>query len=47
MFSHVAVGSNDLQRSQIFYDSLFAVSGIPAATIDAKGRLIYRHGAPI
>ena len=42
MFSHVMVGSNDLDRSQEFYDALF---GKPART-DDKGRLSYgRRGA--
>src|SRR5258708_7582114 len=42
MFSHVMVGSNDIERSQHFYDALF---GKPAQT-DEKGRLSYgRKGA--
>lgn len=42
MFSHVMVGSNDMERSRTFYDALF---GKPAKT-DDKGRLSYgRRGA--
>lgn len=42
MFSHVMVGSNDIERSKHFYDALF---GKPARS-DAKGRLSYgRMGA--
>lgn len=42
MFSHVMVGSNDLERSRKFYDALF---GKPGKT-DDKGRLSYgRRGA--
>ena len=42
MFSHVMIGSNDLERSRKFYDALF---GKPART-DDKGRLSYgRRGA--
>ncbi|MFL6722224.1 MAG: VOC family protein [Sphingomonas sp.] len=42
MFSHVMVGSNDLERSQHFYDALF---GKPART-DPHGRLSYgRRGS--
>ena len=42
MFSHVMLGSNDLDRSRRFYDALF---GKPAKT-DDKGRLSYgRRGA--
>ncbi len=43
MFSHMMVGSNDIARSKIFYDALFAAIGGPAAIQDPKGRLIYRH----
>jgi catechol 2,3-dioxygenase-like lactoylglutathione lyase family enzyme len=43
MFSHVVVGSNDIDRSKKFYDAVFsALGGKPGAT-DAKGRLIYLH----
>jgi len=42
MFSHMMVGSNDLERSRKFYDALF---GKPGKT-DDKGRLSYgRRGA--
>lgn len=43
MFSHMVVGSNDIDRSRTFYDGLFgAIGGKPAVT-DDKGRLIYFH----
>jgi catechol 2,3-dioxygenase-like lactoylglutathione lyase family enzyme len=42
MFSHVMVGSNDLDRSKAFYDGLFGKEG----RRDDKGRLSYgRKGA--
>lgn len=42
MFSHVMVGSNDLDRSKKFYDALFGKE----AKRDDKGRLSYgRRGA--
>jgi catechol 2,3-dioxygenase-like lactoylglutathione lyase family enzyme len=42
MFSHVMVGSNDLDRSKHFYDALFGKEG----RRDDKGRLSYgRRGA--
>jgi catechol 2,3-dioxygenase-like lactoylglutathione lyase family enzyme len=42
MFSHVMVGSNDLDRSKAFYDALFGKEG----RRDDKGRLSYgRKGA--
>jgi len=43
MFSHVMVGSNDIDRSRRFYDALFAVLGAPPGTEEQKGRLIYVH----
>lgn len=46
MFSHIVVGSNDLERSRRFYDATFAALGTGPGTIDAKGRLVYsRDGA--
>jgi catechol 2,3-dioxygenase-like lactoylglutathione lyase family enzyme len=42
MYSHVMVGSNDLERSKSFYDALFGKE----ARRDDKGRLSYgRRGA--
>lgn len=39
MFSHVMVGSNDVERSKKFYDSLLERE----AMVDDKGRLAYRR----
>ncbi len=41
MFSHVMVGSNDIDRSKKFYDALFGALGGKPGVVDAKGRLIY------
>ena len=42
MFSHVMVGSNDIERSKRFYDALFGKE----AHVDDKGRLRYaRNGS--
>ena len=42
MFSHVMVGSNDIERSKKFYDTLFGKPGRQ----DDRGRLSYiRNGA--
>ncbi len=41
MFTHIVVGSNDLERSRKFYDSIFAAMGVEAGTVDHKGRLVY------
>ena len=43
MFSHVMVGSNDLERSRRFYDAVFAAVGAKPGVIDPKGRLVYAH----
>ena len=43
MFSHIMVGSNDVDRSKKFYDALFNAIGGPAGTEDARGRLAYSH----
>jgi catechol 2,3-dioxygenase-like lactoylglutathione lyase family enzyme len=39
MFSHIMVGSNDVDRSQKFYDALFGKEALR----DDKGRLAYRN----
>lgn len=43
MFSHVMVGSNDIDRSKRFYDALFTAMGGKPGEKDARGRLIYSH----
>ena len=47
MFSHVMVGSNDIERSKHFYDPVLGVlgAGEPARNIGPSGhkRLFYRH----
>ncbi len=44
MFSHVVVGSDDLQVSKKFYDAIFHYAGIDDAGIDALNRPFYRKG---
>ncbi|MGI4731412.1 MAG: VOC family protein [Janthinobacterium lividum] len=41
MFSHMMVGSNDLERSRRFYDALFATTGGKPGVVDPLGRLVY------
>ncbi len=41
MFTHIVVGSNDLERSRRFYDAIFTAMGAGAGTLDAKGRFVY------
>lgn len=43
MYSHMMVGSNDIERSKSFYDALFASIGGRPGIQDDKGRLIYMH----
>jgi len=43
MFSHMTIGSNDIERSKKFYDAIFAAIGGQPGVIDPKGRAIYRH----
>jgi catechol 2,3-dioxygenase-like lactoylglutathione lyase family enzyme len=43
MFSHVMVGSNDIERSKRFYDALFSAAGAKAGRTDSKARLSYLH----
>jgi catechol 2,3-dioxygenase-like lactoylglutathione lyase family enzyme len=43
MFSHIMIGSNDIDRSKKFYDAIFGTLGVAPATPDARGRLAYAH----
>ena len=43
MFSHIMVGSNNIERSKKFYDALLGALGAKPAITDDKGRLIYMH----
>src|ERR1700744_4048391 len=41
MFSHVMIGTNDLDRAKAFYDTLLATLGVSPAVID-RHRIFYR-----
>jgi catechol 2,3-dioxygenase-like lactoylglutathione lyase family enzyme len=47
MFSHVMIGTNDIERSKRFYDAVLGVLGVPAPmrNVAKTGhvRLFYRH----
>lgn len=43
MFSHMMVGSNDLEKSKKFYDATFKAMGGREGSVDPKGRLLYVH----
>ncbi len=42
MFSHVFVGSNDVDASKKFYDAALAALGVPNGKADPMGRVFYR-----
>jgi len=48
MFSHVMLGSNDIEKSKRFYDAVLGVLGAPEGMHNTSGsghlRLFYRHG---
>lgn len=41
MFSHVMVGSSDLERSRLFYDAVLGTLGVPAGFLD-RHRIFWR-----
>ena len=43
MFTHVMIGSNDLERARSFYDATFVALGGKPGVMDSRGRLIYAH----
>jgi catechol 2,3-dioxygenase-like lactoylglutathione lyase family enzyme len=43
MFTHIMIGSNDLDRAKAFYDATFTAIGGTPAEVDARGRLIYTY----
>lgn len=43
MFTHVMIGSNDLERSRRFYDATFVALGGKPGEMDPRGRVIYSH----
>ncbi len=47
MYSHMMVGSNDIDRSKTFYDATFVAMGGQPGRKDDKGRLMYMHNGSI
>jgi len=43
VFTHVMIGSNDLERAKVFFDATFAALGGRPGELDPRGRLIYLH----
>ena len=46
MFSHIMIGTNDLARSQVFYDAVLGTLGAPAGVVD-RHRVFWRTPAGI
>ena len=43
MFSHIMIGTNNLDRAKKFYDAVLGALGVPAAFVDKeRNRLFYR-----
>ena len=43
MYSHVMVGSDDIDKSKAFYDKVLGALGSDPAMVDDKNRLIYMN----
>ena len=41
MFSHIMIGTNDLDRAKAFYDALLGTLGVPPGAVD-RHRIFYR-----
>jgi catechol 2,3-dioxygenase-like lactoylglutathione lyase family enzyme len=41
MFSHVMIGTNDLDKAKTFYDAVLGALGVPPASVD-RHRIFYR-----
>ena len=47
MYSHMMVGSDDIEKSKAFYDATFTALGGKPGIMDPKGRLIYLHNGGV
>lgn len=43
MFSHITIGSNNLEASKAFYDATLGALGCPPGAIAPQNRLFYTH----
>jgi catechol 2,3-dioxygenase-like lactoylglutathione lyase family enzyme len=41
MFSHIMIGTNDLDRSKKFYDAVLGTLGVPPGAVNDNRRLFY------
>jgi len=42
MFSHIMIGTNDVQKAKAFYDALLGALGVPPGFVDDNRRIFYR-----
>ncbi|QAY79226.1 VOC family protein [Sphingosinicella sp. BN140058] len=42
MFSHLMVGTNDVDAAKHFYDALLGTLGVPPGFVDDRGRVFWR-----
>ena len=42
MFSHIVLGTNDVDRAKKFYDATLGALGVPAGALDGDRRVFYR-----
>ncbi|MGB0906006.1 MAG: VOC family protein [Maricaulaceae bacterium] len=47
MFSHVMLGTDDINASKTFYDAALAPLGCSEGRVDPKGRAMYMNGGSI
>lgn len=47
MFSHIMIGSNDVEASKAFYDAVLAALGHKPGVVDDRGRCFYRTGSGV
>ncbi|AGH80861.1 hypothetical protein PCNPT3_04595 [Psychromonas sp. CNPT3] len=47
MFSHVMLGTDNVEESKKFYDSIMKVLGYSEGVIDPKGRCMYRSESAV
>ena len=46
MFSHIMIGTNDLEKSKAFYDAVLGTLGVPAGNVD-RHRVFWRTPAGV
>ena len=47
MFSHIMIGTNDVERSKKFYDAVLGALGVPPGFVDDNRRIFYMTPAGV